>query len=187
VHATCKASNAQAALSFQSRNCCRITLQHAATHSNTLEQSSPQHTATHCNTLQHAATHCTTGARGLIHIRHSPFALTIVAGQTSPAHSNTNGTCSQRAHAHQICSFSLWLRDAFSNTRDSGGDDVRAHLMGPFAVQDRAGHTATHCITLQLSATLIELILCGLLLSKIAQVTQQRTALHYAAKYCNAF
>ena len=37
--------------------CCRVlplTLQHTATHSNTL-----QHTATHCNTLQHTATHCT--------------------------------------------------------------------------------------------------------------------------------
>ena len=124
-------------------------LQHILTHLNNHHLNTLQHTATHCNTLQHAATHCTTGARGLIHIRHSPFALTIVAGQTSPAHSNTNGTCSQHAHAHQICSFSLWLRDAYSNTRDSGGDDVRAHLMGPFAVQDHAGHTASHCNSLQ--------------------------------------
>ena len=32
------------------------TLQHTATHCNTLH--SLQHTATHCNTLQHTATHC---------------------------------------------------------------------------------------------------------------------------------
>ena len=43
------------------------------------------------------------------------------------------------AHAHQICSFSLRLRDAFSNHRDSGGDNVRADFQGPLAVKDRAG------------------------------------------------
>jgi len=42
-----------------------ITLQHTATHCNTLQHTAThcntlQHTATHCNTRQHAATHCTT-------------------------------------------------------------------------------------------------------------------------------
>ena len=47
------------------------TLQHTATHCNTLHHTAPRrnnefneisdvHTATHCNTLQHTATHCTT-------------------------------------------------------------------------------------------------------------------------------
>jgi len=35
-----------------------FTLQHTATHRNTLQQ--PQHTATHCNTLHHTTTHCNT-------------------------------------------------------------------------------------------------------------------------------
>jgi len=34
------------------------TLQHTATHCNTLQHNTLQHTATHCNTLQHTATHC---------------------------------------------------------------------------------------------------------------------------------
>jgi len=41
---------------YLSFNIC--TLQHAATHCNTLH--TVQHTATHCNTLQHTATHCNT-------------------------------------------------------------------------------------------------------------------------------
>ena len=85
------------------------------------------------------------GARGLkrtseyVHIRHSPFEIKIVAGQTSPAHSDTRGECAQRAHAHQPCSFSVVLRDSFSNRRDGGGDDVRAWLQGPLAFSDRPG------------------------------------------------
>ena len=73
------------------------------------------------------------------HIRNSPFEIEIVAGQTSPAHSSTVGDCKHKAHAHQVCSFSLVLRDAYSNARRSGGDLVAAMLQGPETVSDRAG------------------------------------------------
>lgn len=73
------------------------------------------------------------------HIRNSPFEIEIVAGQTSPSHSSTVGDCKHRAHAHQVCSFSLVLRDAYSNARRSGGDRVSAMLQGPESVSDRAG------------------------------------------------
>jgi len=42
----------------QCNSTCCSTLQHTATHCNTL--STLQHTAAHCNTLQHTATHCST-------------------------------------------------------------------------------------------------------------------------------
>ena len=41
-----------------SQSCPCNTLQHTATHCNTLQYT--EHTATHCNTLQHTATHCNT-------------------------------------------------------------------------------------------------------------------------------
>jgi len=74
------------------------------------------------------------------HIRHSPFVLKIVAGQTSPWNSDIDGGCTRRAHAQQACSMTLTLRDAYSNARTTGGDDVRASLQGPLAVPDRAGY-----------------------------------------------
>jgi hypothetical protein len=67
------------------------------------------------------------------HIRHSPFVLKIVAGQTSPWNSDIEGSCAERACAQQACSMTLTLRDAYSNARTTGGDDVRASLQGPLA------------------------------------------------------
>jgi len=73
------------------------------------------------------------------HIRNSPFQIEIVAGQTSPAQSSASGACRHRAYAHQVCSFSLILRDVYSNPRNSGGDLVAAMLQGPENVGQRAG------------------------------------------------
>ncbi len=74
------------------------------------------------------------------HIRHSPFVLKIVAGQTSPWNSDIEGSCAERACAKQACRKTLTLRDAYSKARTTGGDDVRASLQGPLAVPDRAGY-----------------------------------------------
>jgi len=41
-------------------SCTKDTLQHTATHCNTLQNTALKHTATHYNTLQHTATHCNT-------------------------------------------------------------------------------------------------------------------------------
>jgi len=74
----CMCVRATSALVF-SRACCDLTLQHTATHCdtlqthcNTLQQTAThcktlQNTATHCNALQHTATHCYTLQHTALH------------------------------------------------------------------------------------------------------------------------
>ena len=99
------------------------TLQHTATHCNTL-----QHTATHCSiTLQHAATHyhvCASGMRYWYLFNSTATHCSTTLRQRTATHCNTLQYTLQRVCLRHAC---------------------LVHIL--------SSHTATHCNTLQHTAT----------------------------------
>jgi len=103
---------------------CDMTLQHTATHCNTL-QHALQHTATHCSTLPHTATHCNT-------LQHT-------ATHCNTTLDRQDHTQVQRDVTHSCVTWLIYM------WHDSFRFDVpQLHVWHDIA---------THCNTLQFSAT----------------------------------